>query len=70
MFSRPAERTITAILFTREGWPCQPVLLGSQVLPEIVRGEQRLSRSLEPGESPIDCALELISQPRCLMPAA
>lgn len=56
--------------FTREGWHCQLVFLGSQVVLEAVQGEQRLSCSLEPGDSPRDCAFELISHPRCLLPAA
>ena len=56
--------------FTREGWHCQLVLHGSQVVLEAVQGEPRLSCSLQPGDSPRDCAWELISHPRCLLPAA
>lgn len=56
--------------FIREGWHCQLVLLGSQVVLEASQGDQRLSRALEPGDSPRECAFELISRPRCLLPAA
>lgn len=53
--------------FIRESWQCQLVILGSRVVLEAVQGEQRLSCLLEPGDSPHDCALDLISHPRCLL---
>lgn len=62
------QRDHLAMTFHREGWQCQLVLFGSQVVLEAMQGDQRLSCAIQPGDSPHDCALELISHPRCLLP--
>jgi hypothetical protein len=48
-----------------EGWSCQLVLLGRSMVLELVKDDQILSCLLEPGESPLQSAMDLISHPSC-----